>query len=163
MLVLCVACHDDRTPHVYHAPAPAPSAIPAIPVAPSLPEIAFGSTAADARITSVADAATGFPVPLTNLPDSVVIMTMVARGPAWTATEPLEVQLVLQGACDGVMAARFPAPAPVVIAHQFRLSADRIAAMCARGGESKAHVTLVGSKGRLASSVPLDVALARPR
>ena len=137
--------------------------MPAIPVMPSLPEIAFGSTAADARITSVADAATGFPVPLTNLADSVVIMAVFAPGPAWTATEPLELQLVFGGACEGVMAARFPAPAPVLIAHQFRLSADRIAAMCARGGESKAHLVLMGSKGRLASSVPLDVTLARPR
>lgn len=126
------------------------------------PDVPFGSTGADARISAVSDAATGAPTALGNARDSIIVMATFARGPAWSSTESLEVKLVLTGACPGIVVAAFPAPAPVVIAHQFRITASDIAAWCTRDGVTLARAVLLGRNARpLAASVPMGLTIRR--
>ena len=106
------------------------------------------------------DAATGAPIALTDIRDSVVVMATFARGPGWNSKEPLEVQVMFSGACEGVTSLLFPAPAPVVIAHQFLLRVRGQGALCTRGGSSSARAVLLGPNARvLAVSVPLRLVI----
>ncbi|MEP6622661.1 MAG: hypothetical protein ABJE47_25290 [bacterium] len=157
----CLACRDDPAPHVFHAPAPAPPSAVA-PVPASGPDVPFGSETAGIRVIAFTNAVTGAPISLTDIRDSVDVLALLARGPGADPSESLRAQLLLRGACEGVLTTAFPAPAPAVIAHQFRLRVAGGEIACTRDGDFTAQVVLRGSRGRaIASSVPLHLVVHR--
>jgi len=104
-----------------------------------------------ARLIAVTDAATGAPVELQSIADSIDVLTLVAFGPAeWTAREGGRVELELRGrARDTTLIHRLGAPAPSIAGHTFRLSGLQV-------GPYTSVVRLRMTDGRvLAESIPL--------
>jgi len=146
-----VGC-DQPSKHVYSSPPP-PAKLPAgtTPALSTSPEIPFGTMGAGAKIVAVADAATGAPVALGSITDSVDVLTLVAFGPAeWTAREGGRVELeVRSSSFDTTLVRVLGAPAPSIAAHTFRLSA-------LKEGRYSSVVRLRMTSGHvLAATVPL--------
>jgi hypothetical protein len=155
-LFVVVACHDDR-PHVFQS---APPQAPRAPVneTPTAPEAPTG-TFADARITSVADAATGAPVVLTSITRPITVMTVSARGPGRPQSESARVELIMRGTTEATQALALAAPASSVVAHPFTIPAGDPRAGLPTGRYTL-QVRIVGGDGRvLATSVPLHIEL----
>src|SRR5436190_1299809 len=81
MTVVSLGC-ERPSQHVYSSPPP-PRSLPAgtTPALSTPLEIAFGSMGPGAQLVSVTDAATGVPVALGSITDSVDVLTLVSFGP----------------------------------------------------------------------------------
>jgi hypothetical protein len=77
-----------------------------------------------ARFVSVTDAATGAPVALGSITDSIDVLTLVAFGPAeWTSREGGRVELELRGpSFDTTYVHILGVPSPSIAAHTFRIA-----------------------------------------
>jgi hypothetical protein len=100
---------------------------------------------------SIADAATGAPVAMGSIADSVDVLTLVAFGPSsgpWRNGG--QVELVLRGSTmDTTLVLRLDSPAPSLVAHTFRVARLKI-------GRFTSVVRLRASTGQvLAESTPL--------
>jgi hypothetical protein len=149
--LLSVAC-DRPSQHVYSSPAP-PAKLPAgsTPAITRAPEFPLGTMGPEARLVAVADAATGAPVALGSIADSVDVLTLVTFGPAAsTAREGGRVELDVRGpAVDTTLVHALGAPAPSIAAHSFRLTG-------LTAGRYTTVVRLRMTDGRvLAQSIPL--------
>lgn len=153
LVSMCLSVGCDRpSQHVYSAPPPAPKppagSTPAITRAPELP---LGAMGPEARLVAVADAATGAPVAVGSITDSVDVLTLIAFGPAeWTAREGGRIELEVRGpSADTTLIHGLGAPAPNVAAHSFRLTGMK-------AGRYATVVRLRMTDGRvLAQSIPL--------
>ena len=159
LLFTLVACHDDK-PHVFQAPAPPPATLGTRATeGPSVPDAPVGSHA-DARITSIVDAATGVPVPLTGISRAIEVMTVSARGPYRPARESARVELLMHGVAEAVQTLVLPAPASTIVAHAFTIPAVSDAGSGLGAGRYTLQVRIVGGDGTvLATSVPLHIEL----
>ena len=123
--------------------------LPAVPpVAPS--RGAVRSRCATARLVAITDAATGKPVALGSVSDSIDVLTLVAFGPGEQASrQGGRVELVVRGSTDTTLMLPLSAPAPSVVAHAFRIAGLRSA-------RYTAVVRLRSSSGQpLAESIPM--------
>ena len=162
LLSLLVACHDEQPrTHVYRSPPPVTSPVTAQVKAPvrasTGPEIPIGTKGASARLVSIADAASGAPVPLFGITDSVDVLTIVALGPHAEPAPAVRIELVLRGtAMDTTLVLQLAAPAPSVIAHAFRVSG-------LKEGRYTCVVRLLTSGGRvLAESIATYLEVITP-
>ncbi len=149
--LLAVAACDRPSQHVYSSPPPPQSSAVATPATPSVPELPIGAMAPGARLVSITDAATGTPVSLGAIVDSIDVLTLVAFGPGdWMAREGGRVELALKGPSrDTLMVSHLGAPAPSIAAHTFRVPA-------LRPGRYSTTVRLRMTDGRvIAESIPL--------
>jgi len=149
--LLSLGC-DRPSQHVYSSPPP-PAKLPAgaTPAITRAPELPLGAMGPEARLVAVADAATGAPVALGSITDSVDVLTLVAFGPAeWTARDGGRVELDVRGpTLDTTLVHVLGAPAPSVAAHSFRLTG-------LKAGRHSIAVRLRMTDGRvLAQSIPL--------
>ncbi len=124
-----------------------------------MPDAPLGSFA-DARITSIMDAATGAPVPLTDISRAIEVMTVSARGPHRPASESARVELLMRGVVEATQTLVLPAPASTIVAHAFSIPAASDAGSGLRAGRYTLQVRLIGGDGTvLATSVPLHIEL----
>jgi hypothetical protein len=151
MLLAGAAC-DRPSNHVYSSPPPTPQrpagTVPAISQAPEIP---LGALGPGARLVSINDAATGAPVALGSITDSVDVLTLVAFGPAqWLAREGGRVELTMRGQTfDTTLVRSLGAPAPTIAAHTFRVGGLKV-------GRYSGVVRLTSTNGSvLAESIPL--------
>jgi hypothetical protein len=149
---LLVSC-DRPSQHVYSSPPPASPKLPAgtTPAISRAPELPLGAMGPDAQLVAVADAATGAPVALGSITDSVDVLTLVTFGPAeWTAREGGRVELAVRGpSIDTTLVRALGKPAPSVAAQSFRLTGLKV-------GRYTTVVRLRLTDGRvLAESIPL--------
>ena len=126
---------------------------------PPAPEVPFGSTAPEARITAVATAATGTPVALGNIVVPFRVTTLVARGPGnWNPGSDARIELVFTGTHRATFSRPLEHPAPAIIAHVFSVP---LAAQSPDGlepGLYEMRVRLVmRDSAAIASSVPLSI------
>ena len=164
VLFLFVACRDER-PRVFQSPAPAPSKPQQTPQSPPVPEVPIGTNGPEARILGVSDGASGRPVPMTAIRDSVDILTIVAFGPsARPAGERARVELVVMGVVDTTIVLPLEVPAPVIVAHAFRVPVSEDGRGGLRRGRHTAQVRLVTQGGQtIAESIPLHLEVVGPR
>lgn len=156
--IALAACQDNQ-PHVFHAPPPrTPAASPAVTTSSS-PEVPFGTTGAEARITAVVDGATGGPVALTDLRGKVSIITLVARGPGRPGSESARVELAMDGPRDTTLVLAIDAPAPTIVAHVFQLDVGHDFP----SGAYTLTARIVAGGQTLTSSVPMHVVVGRQR
>lgn len=146
---------DRPSQHVYSSPPPPSPKLPAgtTPAISSAPELPFGVMGPEARFVAIADAATGAPVALGSIADSVDVLTLVTFGPAqWTAREGGRVELQVRGpSVDTTLVRALGAPAPSIAAHTFRLTGLKV-------GRYSNVVRLRTTGGRvLAESIPLAI------
>lgn len=151
-LIALIACHDERpSPHVYSSPPPPSPKVAATPASATAPELPIGTIGPGARLLSVSDAATGAPVALGNIADSVDVLTLVAFGPnsgPWRNGGHVEL-VVRGGSMDTTLVLRLDSPAPSVVAHTFRIAGLKI-------GRYMSVVRLRASTGRvIAESTPV--------
>jgi hypothetical protein len=151
-LIALVACHDERpSPHVFASPPPPSPKAAGAPATPSAPELPIGTTAPDARLVSISDAATGAPVALGSIADSVDVLTLVSFGPnseRWRNGGHVELR-VRNGSMDTTLVLQLDSPAPSVVAHAFRVAGLKI-------GRYTSVVRLRAGTGRvIAESTPL--------
>jgi hypothetical protein len=120
-------------------------------------EAVLGTAGPDAKILAFASAATGAPVSLDELVDSVDVLTLVARGPDERGLGASEVRLELHGAKDTTLVLRLERPAPSIVAHAFRLhGAARVDGARLAAGHYEMRVALGANDGRtIAASAPL--------
>ncbi|MEP6730749.1 MAG: hypothetical protein ABJE10_08930 [bacterium] len=151
-ILALLACRDEpRATHVYSSPAPVPKRV--TPAAtPSAPELPIGTRAPGAQLLAISDAATGAPVALGDIADSIDVMTVVAFGPTLISREGGRVELTLRGGTmDTTLVLPLHPPAPSVVAHVFRLAG-------LRQGRYGCVVRLRLRDGRLlAESIPLYI------
>ena len=159
LVLALAACHDDK-PHVFQAPAPRPATTGRVAAeSPSVPDLPVGSFA-DARITSILDAATGVPVPLTGISRAIEVMTVSARGARRPAGESARIELLMHGVAEAVQTLVLPAPASTIVAHAFTIPAVSDAGSGLRAGRYTLQVRIIGGDGTvLATSVPLHIEL----
>lgn len=162
---VAVAACAEREQHVFRAPptrspgAPpprTPAAAPGVPGDAAVPAPGpIGSGGPAARITAVRDAATGGPVSLAGVPDSIDVVTVVAAGPQGSGAGAARIELTVHRGEELVLRHDPPAPLPTVVAHVFRL---RRAELGLRGTQSELRVHLRRRDGTLlAQSVPVFV------
>ncbi|MEO5817289.1 MAG: hypothetical protein ABIT20_18625 [Gemmatimonadaceae bacterium] len=151
MLLAGAAC-EQPSKHVYSSPPPTPNASTgAAPAISGAPEIPIGTLAAGARLVSVTDAATGAPVALGSITDSVDVLTLVAFGPGeWAARHGGRIELAVRGpSFDTTLVRNLGAPAPSIAAHTFRVGGLMV-------GRYSSVVRLRSTDGSLlAESIPL--------
>ena len=159
LLLPLAACHDDK-PHVFQSPAPRPVTTGRVAAAnASVPDAPVGSFA-DARITSIVDAATGVPVSLTDISRAIEVMTVSARGPYRPASESARIELLMHGVAEAVQVLALPAPASTIVAHAFSIPAVSDAGSGLSAGRYTLQVRIIGGDGAvLATSVPLHIEL----
>jgi hypothetical protein len=155
-IVPLVACREDgRGSRAFGSPPPVPASVPVVAAPPAV-ELPLGTGGPEARIANVADAATGRPVSLSDLRDSVEVLALYALGPHPSVSERVTIQLVLRGACDVVLSIPFEPPAPVIIAHQFRVPLGAAGGGSMRDGACTMEARLLDARGKaLAASVPV--------
>lgn len=157
-LVILLACHDDR-PHVFQARPPVAARTPVVAV-PRTPEVQIGTYGAEARITAVLDASTGAPVALTNISQTIGVLTLVARGPGRPPNESARVELIMRGTEEATQTLALGAPAPAIVAHTFTVPVAGDGRTGLRAGRYTVEVRIVGGDGRvLANSVPVYLEL----
>jgi hypothetical protein len=157
-LIALVACHDERpSPHVYGSPPPTSPRAAATAASMSAPELPIGTIGPGARLVSISDAATGIPVALGSIADSVDVLTLVAFGPnsgPWRKGGHVEL-VVRGGTMDTTLVLRLDSPAPSIVAHTFRVAG-------LKSGRYTSVVRLRASTGRvIAESVPLYLEVVR--
>ena len=159
LLLTLAACHDDK-PHVFQSPAPRPATTGRVAATnPSVPDAPLGSFA-DARITSIVDAATGMPVPLTDISRAIEVMTGSARGPTRPASESARVELMMHGVTEARQTLVLPAPASTIVAHAFSIPAVSDTRSGLIAGRYTLQVRIIGGDWTvLATSVPLHIEL----
>ncbi|MDB4891690.1 MAG: hypothetical protein JWL61_3545 [Gemmatimonadetes bacterium] len=147
-----MSCDRPSSQHTYSSPAPPPpipaGATSAITTAPEIP---LGAMGPGARLVSVTDAATGVPVALGSITDSIDVLTLVAFGPAeWTSREGGRVELELRGpSTDTTYVHILGTPAPSIAAHTFRITGLKV-------GRYSSVIRLRMTSGHvLAASIPL--------
>jgi hypothetical protein len=152
-----VACREDgRGSHAFGSPPPVPATAPVAATVLPAAELPLGTRGPEARIANVADAATGRPVSLTDMRDSVEVLALFSLGPYPSVTERVTIQLVLRGACDEMLSIPFEPPAPVIIAHQFRVPLGAAGGGGMRDGACTLEARLLDARGKtLAASVPV--------
>jgi hypothetical protein len=154
-LIALIACHDERpSKHVYGSP---PSQSPRVAATPAPPELPIGTIGPGAQLVSVSDAATGAPVGLSNIADSVDVLTLVAFGPhSVSPRNEGRVELAVHGASlDTTLVLRLESPAPSLVAHTFRVAG-------LKSGRYTSVVLLRASTGRvIAESIPLYLEVVR--
>ena len=159
MLHVLLACHDEQPrTHVYSSPPPSAQARAPVAAAAAA-EIPIGTKGAAARLVSISDAATGAPVTLGNIIDSVDVLTLVALGPHSEPAHGARVELVMRGsAMDTTLVLRIATAPPSILAHAFRVAG-------LKPGRYTCVVRLLTPDGRvLAESIAthLDVGAATP-
>ena len=154
-VIALIACHDERpSKHVYGSPPPQSPRVAATPAAPELP---IGTIGPGARLVSISDAATGAPVGLGSIADSVDVLTLVAFGPnSGSSRNGGRVELVVRGGTmDTTLVLRLESPAPSIVAHTFRVAG-------LKSGRYTSVVRLRASTGRvIAESIPLYLEVVR--
>lgn len=116
---------DQPSKHVYSSPPPRrPLPAGTTPALSTPLEIPFGSMGPGAQIVSVTEAATGLPVALGSITDSVNVLTLVAFGPGDAlARQGGRVELHVRGqVSDTTLVRALGRPAPSIAANTFRLS-----------------------------------------
>ena len=153
-----VGC-DRPSKHVYSSPPPQrPLPAGATPALSTPLEIPFGTMGPGAQLVSVTDAATGVPVALGSITDSVDVLTLVAFGPdAALARVGGRVEFEVRGqAVDTTMVRQLGAPAPSVAANTFRLTG-------LKSGRYSTVVRLRMTGGHvLAESIPFQLQVVAP-
>jgi hypothetical protein len=122
-LLMTLAC-ERQSPHVYSSPPPSPPNAAKGATTASAPDIPMGAIGPGARLVAIADAATGVPVALGNIIDSIDVLTLAAFGPsAGASRDGGRVELVVHGyAMDTTLVLPLSAPASNVVAHAFRIA-----------------------------------------
>ncbi|MEO8334097.1 MAG: hypothetical protein ABI664_03940 [bacterium] len=150
-LVVFAAC-DQPSQHVYGSPPPPPQPrTGATPATASGPELPLGTIGAGAKLIAVTDAATGAPVEMGSITDSIDVLTLVAFGPGeWAAREGGRVELSVRGpSVDTTFVRPLGAPAPTVAAQAFRIAGLKV-------GRYSSVVRLRSTRGSvIAESIPL--------
>jgi hypothetical protein len=155
--ITLIACHDEqRSTHVYASPPPSPKV--AVTASPPAPELPLGAIGAGARLVSISDAATGAPVAIGSIADSVDVLTLVTFGPnsdAWRIGA--QVELLVRGISrDTTLVFRLATPAPSIVAHAFRVAGLKV-------GRYTGTVRLRASGGRvIAESIPVYLEVVGP-
>ena len=151
LTLLAMGC-DRPSEHVYRSPAPpAPLPAGATRAITKAPEIPLGAMGPGAQLLAVTDAATGTPVALQSITDSIDVLTVVAFGPAeWMAKEGGRVELEVHGtSSDTTNVHALGAPAPSIAAYTFRLTS-------LKAGRYSSVLRLRATNGNvLAASLPL--------
>jgi hypothetical protein len=121
-LMALVACERPSS-HVYGSPPPQPKPT-GTPASPTMPDLPLGTTGPGARLVAISDAATGAPIPLGSIADSIDVLTLVAFGPvAGLSRDGGRVELALRGSSmDTTLVLPLEAPAPIIVAHPFRIA-----------------------------------------
>ncbi|MEO7769557.1 MAG: hypothetical protein ABIX19_00920 [Gemmatimonadaceae bacterium] len=105
----------------------------------------LGTKGPGAEITSVVDASTGTPAPLTAATGTLSVLGVVALGPGnWREAADLQMQLAVRGRRDTTLVLALGSPPPVMMAHAFEVAVDRLGA-----GNYSMRVRLVGRSSRV--------------
>jgi hypothetical protein len=124
LAVLTMLACERQSPHVYSSPPPSPPNAAKGAATISTPDIPIGAVGPGARLVAIADAATGAPVALGNITDSIDVLTLVAFGPtAGASRDGGRVEFVVHGSSmDTTLVLPLGAPASSVVAHAFRIA-----------------------------------------
>ncbi|MDB4913172.1 MAG: hypothetical protein JWM95_816 [Gemmatimonadetes bacterium] len=155
LVLIVLGCRDNQR-HVFQAPRPpAPSGCASASVA-AAPDVPIGSAGPEARITAVADAATGAPVTLSAIPATFQVLSIVARGKYdFPPNAVVYVDIAIRGRMDTTMAVHFGSPAPSIMAHAFEVPVARAGQPGLVPGSYSAQVRLMVNERPLVSSAPI--------